>query len=238
MRPVLILQNDPIVPPGTIIDYLEEHKVAYQLVKTYSDENWGNLDELRALIILGSPKSAMFYSQSKHLSRLFNFIREAIAVKLPVLGICFGSQLLAMAHGAVVTRGRTMELGRCQVELTNDGMDDPVFRGFSRYLNVFHFHQDRWQLPNGAFLLATNDVCANQAFRSDKSVGIQFHPEVNLEIIKSWCEKFGSSLEANQKTAEEIIGEYKEMAEELREQNYRILENFLKHTETKKPGLL
>ena len=237
MRPVIILQNDPIVPPGTIIDYLEEHEVVYKLVKTYADEEWGNLDKLRALIILGSPQSAMFYSQSEHLSRLFTFIHKAIGVYLPVMGICFGSQLLAMAHGAGVSQGRTMELGCCQVELTSEGLNDPIFRNTNPSLNVFQFHQDRWNLPDKASLLATNETCPSQVFRSNKSVGIQFHPEVNLEIVKSWCEKFASTLEANQKTAEEIISEYEKIAEELKDLNYKILENFLKHTITKEPGL-
>lgn len=230
MKPVAIMQNSPIVPPGTIADYLEERKIAYQLIKTYEEDTWDDLEEFLAMIVLGSPHSAIFYSQSEHLARLFGFVRQAVSEEFPVLGICFGSQLLTMALGDSVRRGETLELGRCRVKLTDKGAEDSLFHECESELTVFQWHRDRWTLPAKANLLATNSACPTQAFRVGKAVGIQFHPEVNREIVKSWCEEFAPDLEASQKEAAQILSEYDEMAEDLKKLNYRILDGFLKST--------
>lgn len=227
MKPVAVMQNDPIVPPGTIVDYLDEKTIAYKLIKTYADESWDELDEFRAVIVLGSSQSAIFYSQSEHLAKLFGFVREAVNQQFSVLGICFGSQLLAITLGADVTRNEDMELGHGRLKLTDKGKEDSIFHKCNDELTIFHWHRDRWKLPPKAKLLATNEVGSNQAFRSGKVVGLQFHPEVNAEIVESWCEAFASDLEANQRSAAEIVSQYVEMAEDLKKLNYRILDGFL-----------
>lgn len=224
------MQNSPVVPPGTILDYFDKQEISYEVIKTYDKKTWGKLNDFRAMIILGSPHSAMFYSQSEHLAKLFRFASEAVHQNLPVLGICFGSQLLAMILGGVVMQSETMELGQTTIQLTDAGTEDPLFHDCEKELSVFHWHRDRWQLPDKAELLATSGICPRQVFRAEKAVGIQFHPEVNREIVESWCEEFAPDLEANKKSPEEIIRQYDEMADDLKQLNFRILDGFLSGT--------
>jgi GMP synthase-like glutamine amidotransferase len=104
-----------------------------------------------------------------------------------VLGICLGSQLLASALGAVVRRNPASEIGWFDLQFTSAAADDPLFTGLDRE-TVFHWHGETFDLPPGAELLGSSELCRNQAFRAgDCAYGLQFHLEVTPEMIADWC---------------------------------------------------
>ncbi len=105
------------------------------------------------------------------------WIRDAIENDIPVLGICFGGQLMARALGGSVARGPRPELGwhfihSKELDLISIGP-------------WFQFHYDRWQLPPGAKELAVSPV-ASQAFSYRRSLALQFHPELDREVLEGW----------------------------------------------------
>ena len=118
-------------------------------------------------------------------------VRELIERELPVLGVCFGSQLLAEAAGGVVRPSAAPEVGWYEVELTADGAADPLLGFLPQRFESLQYHSYEWLLPPGAVELARSAVCL-QAFRlRDRPVwGVQFHPEVTESDFGEWLDDF------------------------------------------------
>ncbi len=114
-------------------------------------------------------------------------IRLAMAQRKPVLGICLGAQLIARAAGATVRRNPAKEIGWFGLRFTGAAANDRLFQGLSDE-TVFHWHGETFDLPDGAELLASSELCRNQAFRIGEEVyGLQFHLEVTPAMIADWC---------------------------------------------------
>jgi GMP synthase-like glutamine amidotransferase len=107
----------------------------------------------------------------------------------PLLGVCFGSQLLAEAAGAPVRRAAAPEIGWHEVELTADGAVDPLLGFLPRRFETLQWHHYEWLLPPRAVALARSARCL-QAFRLERTPawGVQFHPEVTHADYGSWLD--------------------------------------------------
>jgi GMP synthase (glutamine-hydrolysing) len=106
---------------------------------------------------------------------------------IPVLGVCYGHQLLARALGGVVARHPGgLELGNTPLQLTSDGLVSPLFVGFPERFDVLSSHADAvLTLPPECELLAKGDFTLNQAFHSkNRFFGVQFHPETDPEVLR------------------------------------------------------
>jgi GMP synthase-like glutamine amidotransferase len=105
------------------------------------------------------------------------FTRSALAAGVPVLGICFGGQMLAEAAGGQVTRAPRPEIGWTVVSSDAGGLIDAG--------PWFQWHFDRFSPPAGVPVIARTAL-ANQAFTIGRALGLQFHPEVNAEVLECW----------------------------------------------------
>jgi GMP synthase (glutamine-hydrolysing) len=116
-------------------------------------------------------------------------IGELLERATPLLGVCFGSQLLAEVAGAVVRPSARPEIGWHGVELTSDGRADPLLGFLPTRFESLQYHHWEWLQPPGAVVLARSAVCL-QAFRlRDRPVwGLQFHPEVTLSDFGEWLD--------------------------------------------------
>jgi GMP synthase (glutamine-hydrolysing) len=123
-------------------------------------------------------------------------LRELLGRRLPLLGICLGSQLLAEAAGAVPRRATRPEIGWHSIELTPDGARDPLLGPVPQRFEGFFWHSYEAPLPPGAVALAHSPVCLH-AFRLDGTVwGLQFHPEVTRADLGSWLDGYGGDRDA------------------------------------------
>ena len=147
------------------------------------------LDAYGGVLVFGG---AMHADQDRHhpwLSEETLFLERLIDLRLPVLGICLGAQLLAKAAHAPVHRASEFEIGWYPVELTDAAADDPVIGRLPRTFDAFQWHHYTYGVPAGAVELARSDVCT-QAFRlGENAWGVQFHPEVTLEQVEGWLEE-------------------------------------------------
>jgi GMP synthase (glutamine-hydrolysing) len=108
-------------------------------------------------------------------------VEGSLADGMPVLGVCWGHQLLAQVLGGTV-KGGSYELGYVQVEQERE---DPIWDGLPNPFTVFATHSDHVvTLPSGATLLASNETGV-QAFRQDQAYAVQFHPEYDLQTAKA-----------------------------------------------------
>jgi len=180
-----IIQNDPDVPPGNIVEYLT---IPCRIHHPYRGDRLPELDQVRALIVMGGAMGADDGHEYPFLEDVKQLIRQAVVAGAPYLGICLGGQLLAAALGARVVSGRWEELGVLPVNLTAEGRSDQLFGGIDEHFFTFQWHHDSFDVPAGGVLLASSPGCPHQAFRVGESAwGLQFHPEVTVPIIRDWC---------------------------------------------------
>lgn len=158
------------------------------------------------LVVMGGPMSAS--SDHGFPSRVAEIalIGEAVDGGTPMLGVCLGAQLLALAGGATVRRGPEPEIGWGPVQLEAEAAGDPLFHAIVDDVTVLHWHRDTFDLPAGAVHLASSARYSNQAFRLGPSAwGLQFHVEVDLDAVLRFVEAFGDEAATNPAIAPEAV---------------------------------
>ena len=110
------------------------------------------------------------------------FARSAISLGVPVLGICFGGQMLATAVGGSVSLAPAPEIGWVSLSTSAPGLIEAG--------PWFSWHFDRFTLPPGVDVLARTSA-ADQAFSVGRALGLQFHPEVTTEVLETWLSTGG-----------------------------------------------
>lgn len=218
-----IIQNDPEVPPGNIIDNLT---IPFVIHHPHRDGCLPDPDQIPALIVMGGAMGANDDQRHPFLGDLKNLIRSVVAAQIPYLGICLGGQLLAAVLGAKVASKRWEELGTLKVSLTEEGKADRLFRGIPELFGTFQWHHDSFDIPDGGVLLASSAACPHQAFRvGDSAWGLQFHPEVTEPIIRNWC-AWDCSTAAR---TEELVAAFSSGADNYHTVAKQLLDNFLQH---------
>jgi GMP synthase (glutamine-hydrolysing) len=149
-------------------------------------------DSIGGLVVLGGPMGVHDGDAHPWLVPERDLLVAVADAGKPVLGVCLGAQQLAFALGASVTTGPTPEVGLGRVELTGPGRLDPVmgpeYGGLSSTtVPCVHWHQDTFDLPDGAVHLAATPLFPHQAFRwGDRAYGLQFHVEVDPPLAEGW----------------------------------------------------
>jgi GMP synthase (glutamine-hydrolysing) len=140
---------------------------------------------VQGVIISGSPRDAWIDDPIN--DRVIQVIDHCRATGTPLLGVCYGHQILGKVLKAKVGRHPGgYELGNVDVELTEAGSACPLFEGLPQKLTVMESHQDAvLEVPEGARLLASGSHTAVQAFQfGDNLLAIQFHPEMSPEVLQ------------------------------------------------------
>jgi GMP synthase (glutamine-hydrolysing) len=146
-------------------------------------------DGFRAAIVFGGPMNVDEVEAHPWLRREKRFLRELLERGTPLLGICLGAQLVAEAVGAVVRAAERPEIGWHDVELTAEGVADPLLGVLPERFESFQYHHYEWLLPPGGVTLARSAL-AMQAFRVGErpAWGVQFHPEVTESGLGAWLD--------------------------------------------------
>ena len=153
------------------------------------------------LLVLGGPMGVADVDDPAFpwLAAEVELLREVLRCGQPVIGVCLGAQLLALAAGgtavplAVGEPPRPLrEVGFGAVSWLLDPTSDPLLRGLETSELVLHWHGDRCLLPPQAELLASSLHCREQAFRlGPRAIGLQFHVEVEPPMLERWLAEDG-----------------------------------------------
>ena len=154
-------------------------------------------ERLKGIVITGS--HAMVTENHEWSRQAAQWVKHAAGASVPILGICYGHQLIAHALGGVVgnnPNGR--EFGTVDVRLNHHAGKDPLFRSFPDTIRVHASHtQSVLTLPPGARVLASSDMDPHHAsVWEDRVWGVQFHPEFDAEITKAYIESYRTDLQA------------------------------------------
>lgn len=150
----------------------------------YTDPNvafsFPDPEEYDVIVPLGSPWGVWEDDRiGNWLLPELEWLRAADTAGVPVLGVCFGGQLLARAHGGSVARAPECEIGWTLIE---SDQPDLVESG-----PWFQYHFDRWIVPPGAREVGRN-AHASQAFVLRKNLALQFHPELTTAVLRLWLD--------------------------------------------------
>ena len=147
--------------------------------------------------------------------RISEWLLGPIEKSIPIFGICYGHQLLAhILGGKVGNNEKGPEFGSCHVQLTEEARKDELFSDLSSPLLAHCCHQQSViKLPKEAKLLATNDSCTIQAFRSSSCWGVQFHPEFSAAATREYVLQFKEKLESSGLPIGKILAGIKETPE-------------------------
>jgi GMP synthase (glutamine-hydrolysing) len=182
-RGVLLLTHVSHEGPGLISAALDGLPITSRTVVDDPAPRLPSLDGLAGVVVMGGPQDADDDRGHPGLAAERRLLGEAVAADVPVLGVCLGMQLLALALGARLHRRAGTEIGFAPVDVV---APDPVLAPAGAHPTVLHWHNDAVDLPEGATLLASTDVTPVQAFRAGAAVGLQFHLEVSPTLIDLW----------------------------------------------------
>ncbi len=218
---LVVVQIDPLVPPGLLLDLIQGGDLPFRLVTLFADDHSLGFEDALAVIVLGGTMSVGDTIEFPFLLSLKEFIQAVVHRGIPYLGICLGGQLLAEVLGGTVHLGKRGEKGCHQISLTEAGITDPLFSGMPEHFISFQWHGDCFDPPPGTVHLAWSAACPYQAFRHGQTAyGIQFHPEVTWGTVLAW-----SSEEGDQQMA--ITKGFEAVAHAYREVSLKFLGNFL-----------
>jgi GMP synthase (glutamine-hydrolysing) len=175
---LLVVEHDRDAPAGLLTGWAHTRDLPLRTIRLHAGQQLpGGLPApgCAGVVLLGSEQTA-YDDDVPWLAAELSFVSRLLAADVPVLGICFGGQVLARVLGARLFRLATPEIGWVWAPSRSAGLAPGPWPSW---------HRDAFELPSGAALLAANEV-AVQAFSSGPHVGVQFHPEATRPIVASW----------------------------------------------------
>ena len=194
---------------------------------TFLDDEPPELDgDLAAVVSMGGDESA--YDQIPFIARERELLVQCIADDVPVLGVCFGAQLLAIAAGGRGFPAARHEIGWSQVEYAPEASDDRIGRILQANPNVFQFHYDTFALPEHAVLLGQTDGLV-EAFRVGRRAwGLQFHLEAGPGLIYNWLGSYAEELRRKAVDTEAIRRDTEAYWQQYRSTAWAVAEEFVR----------
>ncbi|HTT31532.1 MAG TPA: type 1 glutamine amidotransferase [Solirubrobacteraceae bacterium] len=213
----LVIQHGEDGPGGHVTDWLAAHDALLDVFRIDVDHGERDPGDYDLIVSLGSERAA-YDDTLSWVPRELRILAAAADADVPVLGICFGSQLLARALGAEAMRAEKVEIGWVPIRAL-----EPSLVGEGPWLQ---WHYDTFSLPAGAKLLAESPA-GPQAYTAGRSLGVQFHPEVTAEIVANWISQDGAALRRQGLDPVRLLAETRERDAENRARAVRLMDVFV-----------
>lgn len=189
---------------------------------------WPDLFSFDVVVVMGSPWGVW------EDERIGNWLLPELELMgrvheagIPILGICFGGQLMARVLGGSVARGPSAEVGWFEIESDDTSLIEPG--------PWFQYHWDRWQLPPQAKEIARTAL-ASQAFTCGRTLALQFHPEIDPHVLDIWLEMEGgrAEVEGEGLVVETLRQQTREQEPRSNQRAYALVDRFLDEVATRK----
>jgi GMP synthase-like glutamine amidotransferase len=213
----LVVQHEQPTPGGYVNHWLEDRGADQDVYRIDVEDREVHAADYDLIVSLGS-EFAAFDDSIPWLEREKRLLLDAADRDVPVLGICFGGQLLARVLGGSSFKGEQSEIGWLPVRSTNHELvpEGPWFQ----------WHFDTFTPPPGARLIADSAV-GPQAFRIGRSLGLQFHPEVTPQIMDAWVNAYRHELDQAGVDPDGLLEETGRLASRSRDAAWRLFDGFL-----------
>jgi GMP synthase (glutamine-hydrolysing) len=220
MKPILIVKagatfTDMAARCGDFDDCFKRHLDSsagpIETVSPYLGERLPQPHALGGIIITGSHD--MVTDKHPWSEKTAEWIRQAVDHEIPLLGVCYGHQLLAHALGGEVgDNPRGKEYGSVALRLNGLARQDPLFEALPESIYVQACHsQSVLKLPAGSVLLGSSDMDPHHAFAVGRQAwGVQFHPEFGVEMLRLYIQRFADELRAQGRNVDRLLGDLRE----------------------------
>lgn len=183
MKPIAILQHEATQGPGVLGECLLQNGIAFEVITPCLDPHTpARAADYLGLVVLGSNHCAN--EQLGWIEQERCLLQDALAHDVPVLGHCFGAQMLARSMGAKVRRNPCPNIGWSRVWVTQSAQDLMQVPG---ELTLFNWHYDTFAIPHGATRSMYGAFCLNKGFVYGRNWAFQGHLEVTAHSVKAWC---------------------------------------------------
>jgi GMP synthase-like glutamine amidotransferase len=183
-RPGVVLHNEDVAPAALLEDWLREREIRHVTVRVWEEEVPHDPREYSWVAALGASDSAT--QTEGWVPDEIQFLRRAVDADVPVLGVCFGGQALAVALGARILAADPTSIGWFEIET-----DEPDLVPSGPWA---HFNYELFSVPDGATQIARSPS-GPSAFRLGPHLGLQFHPEATPEIVGEWADSEAAKLD-------------------------------------------
>lgn len=212
----LVIQHDDDAPGGLVSDWLSQRGAVQDVYPIRADGRSPDPRDYDLVVSLGSEKSA-YDDEVAWVGPELALLQDAARADVPVLGICFGSQILARALGGQALRAPQPEIGWVRIRSEEPALiaDGPWFQ----------WHHDTFTPPPRAEVLADSPI-GPQAYTLGRILGVQFHPEVTDEIVGEWVSQGADQLTRHGVDGGRLLAETRERAGENRARAWQLLDAF------------
>ena len=188
MEPLLFVRCDRVETFGNAPSAAADAGVAVEIWESIDPEaDRPDLSAVSGVVVFGSTYNVEHADEQPFIKVVGDVTREAVELGIPLLGLCFGAQVLVWSLGTQVTKAPVREIGFEPIHRERRASEDPVLGHYGDGDMVFHWHMDAFDLPEGAELLASGDLVRNQAIRVGETAwATQFHAEVDAAEAEYW----------------------------------------------------
>jgi GMP synthase-like glutamine amidotransferase len=212
----LVLQTQETAPPGLLAAWADGRQIPLEVVRIDRAPRLPDPASFTFAIALGSDAS-LAGRRAGWVGTEVDWLRDAERAGVPVLGICFGAQALAVAHGGQVTRLARPEVGWLRLDTADDLTIPPG--------PWLAWHEDAITLPPFGYELARN-AAGLQAFSVGRHLAVQFHPEVTPAIASEWADSDGALLAEAGVDREQLLADTRENATAAAVAAHRLFDRF------------
>jgi GMP synthase (glutamine-hydrolysing) len=226
---VLIVGNTDDSDAGFVGERLSDHGAVFTVAnRDYPDELARRSESFDLLLLLGSDSAVHDPTRAHLVSAEMALVRQMLAFGTPILGICYGGQLLARTAGATVTPAARPEVGWTELDTRDDRLAPAG--------PWLQFHADRWWPVPATPTLARTSL-APQAFQWGRALGLQFHPEVTPTAADSWVRQYHSMVVAAGVDPDRVLHDTARLWAEAAARCAQLVDDFLEDVAGQRPAL-
>jgi GMP synthase (glutamine-hydrolysing) len=230
-RNVLVVKNISREGPGLLDLVLKENEITSGQIDLSRGEKIPDPAGYAAVFVFGGPDSAN--DQTRKMQEEVRRVKEICEREIPLLGVCLGMQVLVKANGGEVCSSPQNEIGwrdpegnYFEVDVTEEGLAEPLLDGVNSPCKVFQLHGETVRLRPDMALLGKGKYCESQLVRVGRNAyGIQGHIELTPSMLDEWIDQ-DRDLQTMSPAA--LRDDYRRLGREYEQQGRKILTNFLK----------
>ena len=198
LKPIRIFTHVASEHPGYLCEYLDQREIYYEKTNINQiNPVLKQVNDVSGLIFLGSPVSVN--DPLPWITEELALIRSAAQADIPVLGICFGGQLISKALGGEVHSAKMMQIGWHQTVLTDYAKAQFKSNNSQNNFYAFEWHGDEFLPPKGAVPMFNGGCIKNQGFLYKSCLALQFHPEITKVMVHEWLKRYEYCLKKTNK---------------------------------------
>lgn len=217
MLPIYIICHAALEPAAYLCNYLDKKNILYKKISGINDEVAAlDLTAVAGLVFMGGPFSVN--DDLPWVNDEIKLIQRAIDKDVPMMGVCFGAQLISKALGAEVNRAKHMEAGWHNITVDSSQLVDISGLNLDETFEVFEWHEDTFSTPEGTIPLFSGRNLENQGYLYGKVLAMQFHLEMTEHMVHDWLERYCNCMPRTSQSvqsAEQITEHLTERLENL-----------------------